>query len=145
MIKTPCVGVCSTGIGDSVCRGCKRFAHEIIDWNSYSDFEKQAVLQRLDDLLAQVVRDRLRVKNSQKLKDQLILHKITFNNNANEHCLAYEAIRRFGSQLPNFESIGCAVLPAWRNLATVELKQIIEEDFYELSCAHFERYFTGVS
>ncbi|MEC7008614.1 MAG: DUF1289 domain-containing protein, partial [Pseudomonadota bacterium] len=32
-IKTPCIGVCSTGIGDSVCRGCKRFSHEVIHWN----------------------------------------------------------------------------------------------------------------
>ncbi|MDC1160500.1 DUF1289 domain-containing protein, partial [Luminiphilus sp.] len=25
-IRTPCIGVCSTGVGDVVCRGCKRFA-----------------------------------------------------------------------------------------------------------------------
>ena len=35
-IRTPCIGVCSTGIGDAVCRGCKRFTHEVIDWNGYS-------------------------------------------------------------------------------------------------------------
>ncbi|HMW48455.1 MAG TPA: DUF1289 domain-containing protein, partial [Cellvibrionaceae bacterium] len=23
-VRTPCIGVCSTGIGDVVCRGCKR-------------------------------------------------------------------------------------------------------------------------
>ena len=39
-VKTPCIGVCSTGIGDSVCRGCKRFSHEVIDWNSYSQEQK---------------------------------------------------------------------------------------------------------
>ncbi|MCF8976542.1 DUF1289 domain-containing protein, partial [Pseudomonas edaphica] len=28
-IKTPCVGLCSTVYGDLVCRGCKRFHHEV--------------------------------------------------------------------------------------------------------------------
>ncbi|MCA4075779.1 DUF1289 domain-containing protein, partial [Pseudomonas kurunegalensis] len=31
-IKTPCVGLCSTVYGDTVCRGCKRFHHEVINW-----------------------------------------------------------------------------------------------------------------
>ena len=26
--KTPCIGLCSTVFGDSVCRGCLRFVHE---------------------------------------------------------------------------------------------------------------------
>ena len=40
-LKTPCIGVCSTVFGDDVCRGCKRFQHEVIQWNSYSDPEKE--------------------------------------------------------------------------------------------------------
>jgi len=34
--KTPCVGLCSTVFGDTVCRGCMRFVHEVIDWNKYN-------------------------------------------------------------------------------------------------------------
>ena len=45
-VKTPCIGVCSTGIGDSVCRGCKRFSHEVIDWNSYSQEQKRIYRSR---------------------------------------------------------------------------------------------------
>ncbi|MDH5171506.1 MAG: DUF1289 domain-containing protein, partial [Gammaproteobacteria bacterium] len=60
-IKTPCIGVCSTGIGDSVCRGCKRFAHEVIDWNSYSPQQKAVVDKRLGDFLSQCVSNKLRV------------------------------------------------------------------------------------
>ena len=37
-IKTPCLGICSTtSVGDVVCRGCKRYAFEVIDWNGYDD------------------------------------------------------------------------------------------------------------
>ena len=45
-IKTPCIGICSTVFGDEVCRGCKRFQHEVITWNAYSDHEKEQVWKR---------------------------------------------------------------------------------------------------
>ena len=56
---TPCVGICSTTYGDLVCRGCKRFAHEIVQWNGYDGDQQQRVWQRLktlrDEVLSQVV------------------------------------------------------------------------------------------
>lgn len=54
--RTPCVGVCSTTYGDLVCRGCKRFAHEIVDWNSYSDSQRAEITDRLESLRAGAVR-----------------------------------------------------------------------------------------
>ena len=60
-VKTSCIGVCSTGIGDSVCRGCKRFSHEVIDWNSYSDDQKRVIDRRLAGFLSQCVSNKLRV------------------------------------------------------------------------------------
>ncbi len=52
---TPCVGICSTTFGDLVCRGCKRFSHEIVDWNSYDDAQKETVWERLETFKKQVV------------------------------------------------------------------------------------------
>ena len=44
---TPCVGICTTtNCGDDVCRGCGRTAHQVINWNQYSDAEK-ATINRL--------------------------------------------------------------------------------------------------
>ena len=37
--STPCLGICTTTFGDEVCKGCKRFAHEIISWPKYSENE----------------------------------------------------------------------------------------------------------
>ena len=39
--------MCSTTFGDYVCRGCKRWLHEVIDWNSYGDPDKRLVIERL--------------------------------------------------------------------------------------------------
>lgn len=49
-VRTPCVGMCSTTFGDLVCRGCKRWAHEITGWNAFDDAEKACVVARLDAL-----------------------------------------------------------------------------------------------
>lgn len=55
LVLTPCAGRCSTVFGDSVCRGCRRFNHEVIHWNRYSNEEKQAVWTRLDAQLDQIL------------------------------------------------------------------------------------------
>lgn len=52
---TPCAGRCSTVFGDHVCRGCRRFNHEVIQWNRYSDAEKAAIWSRLDAQLDQIL------------------------------------------------------------------------------------------
>ncbi|MEM1230711.1 MAG: DUF1289 domain-containing protein [Pseudomonadota bacterium] len=49
---TPCVGICSTTYGDLVCRGCKRFAHEITGWNGYSGPQRDEIELRLATLVA---------------------------------------------------------------------------------------------
>lgn len=48
-MKSPCVGVCSTGLGDDVCRGCGRTLEEIRDWAAMSDDERAEIMQRLKE------------------------------------------------------------------------------------------------
>ena len=53
--RTPCVGICSTTYGDLVCRGCKRFAHEIVQWNGYDATQQDAVRERLTRLRDEIL------------------------------------------------------------------------------------------
>lgn len=46
---SPCIGLCSTTYGDAVCRGCKRTAEEVRDWNSYDDERKININRRLEE------------------------------------------------------------------------------------------------
>ena len=48
--RTPCVGICSTTYGDDVCRGCKRFIHEVINWNSFNPEEKEFPRVKYEEL-----------------------------------------------------------------------------------------------
>lgn len=52
---TPCAGRCSTVFGDAVCRGCRRFNHEVIRWNTYTAEQRQAIWIRLDAQLDQIL------------------------------------------------------------------------------------------
>ena len=66
----------STIIGDAVCRGCKRFAHEVIHWNAYSAEQKQVIDQRLAGFLSQCVSNKLRVTDCSLLKWQLEVQQV---------------------------------------------------------------------
>lgn len=59
MNRSPCIGVCSTTYGDYVCRGCKRFAHEVVGWNQFTEAQRNLVWERLSTLLDQSLRDYL--------------------------------------------------------------------------------------
>ena len=52
---TPCAGRCSTVFGDAVCRGCRRFNHEVIQWNTYTSEQRMMIWQRLDVQLDQIL------------------------------------------------------------------------------------------
>ncbi|MGO1273171.1 MAG: DUF1289 domain-containing protein, partial [Pseudomonas helleri] len=93
-IKTPCIGLCSTVYGDLVCRGCKRFHHEVIHWNGYNEDEKRAVWLRLEQLLVQVMAAKVEVFDPPALRNQLITRKIRFVEKQSEYCWAYQLIAR---------------------------------------------------
>lgn len=44
---TPCVGYCSTNLGDSLCMGCGRTVEEVDSWLFKTDEEKAQVWQRI--------------------------------------------------------------------------------------------------
>ncbi len=44
---TPCIGICSTSLGDEVCIGCGRTFDEVHCWNTMTDDQKCEINQRL--------------------------------------------------------------------------------------------------
>ena len=109
-IKTPCVGLCSTVYGDLVCRGCKRFHHEVIQWNGYNEEQKRAVWLRLEQLLVQVMAGKLEVFDPKTLRGQLEQRKIRFVPHQSEYCWAYQLIARGARVINNLEAYGMVLL-----------------------------------
>lgn len=139
-VKTPCVGVCSTGIGDAVCRGCKRYSHEVIAWNAYSDEQRRVIDQRLCGFLSMCVRNRLRVTDPALLSWQLQVQQIRHNVAHDEYCWVHALLKAGGSQIEDTAAFGFEVDLRYRDLSLQQLWQEIDEEFYLLSEAHYERY-----
>lgn len=140
IIKTPCVGLCSTVYGDLVCRGCKRFHHEVVHWNGYNEAEKRAVWLRLEQLLVQVMTAKLEVFDAQKLRLQLTQRKIRFVPHQSEYCWAYQLIARGARVISQVEAYGFVLLPEFRDWTLPELRDAIDREFFLLSEAHYQRY-----
>ena len=139
-LKTPCIGVCSTVFGDDVCRGCKRFQHEVIQWNSYSDPEKESVLTRLETLKTQIMQSKVLILDEQALKQQLESLKIIFNQDTNPYCWVFDLFRQASQSIGDTSEFGFEILSSQTDNLLV-LKKIIEEELFELSEAHYQRYF----
>ena len=61
--RTPCIGVCSTTYGDLICRGCKRFSHEVVGWNGYTKTQQNVIWKRLRKLQVQAIESILQIEN----------------------------------------------------------------------------------
>ena len=139
-IKTPCIGVCSTGIGDVVCRGCKRFAHEVIDWNGYSQEQKRVVDRRLADFLAMCVANKLLITDQKLLSWQLEVQKIRFQPHHDPYCHLFALLKAGATQITDTQQFGFQILPAYRDQSLLALRNAIDEEFWVLSTAHHDRY-----
>lgn len=144
-IPTPCIGVCSTGVGDAVCRGCKRYAHEVIHWNSYSQEQKLAIDRRLDQLLAQVVSAKLRVVDAELLELRLKSQQIRYSIHRSAAVWVFELLRAGASQIDDPRDYGFAVEPGYRTLPLAVLREQIDREFFLLSEAHYQRYIAAIA
>ena len=139
-VKTPCIGVCSTVFGDEVCRGCKRFQNEVIDWNSYQDSQKIAVLSRLESLKTQIMESKISIVNKNLLQNQLDTLDIKYVIDDNPFCWVFDLLRQASQSIDSLQDFGVVLKDGVEN-NLFELKKVIETELFSLSEAHFQRYF----
>ena len=139
-VKTPCVGVCSTVFGDEVCRGCKRFQHEVIEWNGYTDFEKEIVWNRLESLKVLIMKSKIFIEDKILLKTKLDSLKISYYDKVDPYCWIFDLIKQASQSITDLSEFG--LRPLFKSTQDlVELKRLIEEELFVLSEAHYHRYF----
>ena len=140
--STPCLGICSTTYGDDVCRGCKRFIHEVINWNSYSNDEKEIVNSRLEEFKVTILSHRFKVTDAELLSSKLKEHAINFNDALDPITWIFDLLRASSQDL-DLELFGLELLPDHRTFSLSSIKDEINNELFELSQAHFDRYFTN--
>ncbi len=129
-IRTPCIGICSTTYGGDVCRGCKRFAHEIIDWNSYSEAQKQLVWDRLTRLAAEVMAPHLVILDAELMTQTLRSLGVRHHEDQPPTLGALELLRALGQQRLDLGRFGIAVTSAWMHRTPGALYREISDDLF---------------
>ena len=137
--RTPCVGICSTTYGDEVCRGCKRFSFEVINWNGFAPEERESVWKRLEKLKTQIMSSRLQILEPELLDNKIRYYQLKIKDDLNDLSKAFELIKQVSESFNDLEEFGIKILSKKQSL--IELKEEIEDELYILSKAHYEKYF----
>jgi predicted Fe-S protein YdhL (DUF1289 family) len=141
---TPCVGICSTTYGDLVCRGCKRFAHEIVQWNGYDEDQQLRVWQRLKSLRDEVLGQIVRCSEPQRYADYCQNAELSNKQSSDD---IYAVIVHLAQNTRFLENAGLAFNDDWRpqQLTTetdsLAVLQLLDAESYVRAQAHYERNF----
>ena len=135
---TPCLGICSTTYGDDVCKGCKRFVHEIINWPKYSQDERALVNDRLEKFKVLILQDRFKVHDKDLFQIKLKENAINYNNSMDPLTWIFDLLRAAGSQNLDLEQFGITSL---KNYDPMKIRDEVNKEFLDLSEAHHQRYF----
>ena len=136
--RTPCVGICSTTYGDLVCRGCKRFAHEIVRWNGFADAQRAAIWQRLQTLRDGAVATYVDVADSTTLRERATELSVAVEGDLTT---AYEVLVRRRVPVAELTADGLRPQQGVAAATSRDLVKLIDQEFYARSRAHYERNF----
>jgi len=137
--RNPCIGICSTTYGDLVCRGCKRFAHEVVGWNGFADAQRHVVWTRLNRLLAESVRAYVTVVDEERLRS-VVPGRIPEADALPVEVVAFRTMR--ARPLP-MATLGLAAKQPGDGSAeaTRETVRWIDREFFARSRAYYEASF----
>jgi predicted Fe-S protein YdhL (DUF1289 family) len=132
-VDTPCIGICSTVYGDNVCRGCMRFADEVIEWNTYSSEKKSEILSRLNQSITQIVEKYLSISNLDLLENQCKKFNVRYRKEFNPLSWAYMLLKMRIHVVDEPEHFGFKVLPGFNHLTLTQLITQIDLEILQLS------------
>ena len=137
--RSPCVGICSTTYGDLVCRGCRRFSHEIVGWNGYTEEQKISILERLKQIKKEVLSQHLHIANYSRF--EALCEEAGFESvDPDERkyaVLAYLITKSERLDVGGLEVAGLSEC----SLDVSKLMNILESEMYVRAQAHYERNF----
>ncbi|MGB0998282.1 MAG: DUF1289 domain-containing protein [Pseudomonadales bacterium] len=141
---TPCVGICSTTYGDLVCRGCKRYAHEIVQWNGYDEAQQQLVWQRLKSMRDEVLGQVVECFDQQRFQDYCQVAELSGSQSGD---LLYSVVVHLVQNTQSLAAAGLGFAEAWRpaQLTTetdsLAVLQTLDAESFVRAQAHYERNF----
>ncbi len=127
-ILSPCVGVCSTTVGDNVCRGCQRHDQEILDWFGYDSEQRTQRMRELDALRSDVAGRWLYVHDEAALAEQLTRHRIRFREDQSALSRAVELLRVGRTRIRDLSAYGITPCSGGEELEPEQLFSRINDE-----------------
>ena len=135
ILTTPCIGRCSTTFGDEVCRGCRRYSHEIINWNGMSNEDKFEIWERLNYQLDKIILSFLPKANFENVLNFLDEKRIALPKKNSIGRVYYLALK-FCYKFPSY------TVESGLNISSEEIKTLwltIEREAYKLAVSDFKK------
>ena len=139
--STPCIGICSTTFGDDVCKGCKRFSHEITNWGKFSTDERAVVNSRLEQFKTTILEEKFTISDSGLFESKMNEFSINFNSSLEPITWIFDLLRASSNKDLNVNDFGVEILPAFSDLSLIELRDLINQEMLQLSEAHYYKFF----
>ena len=139
--STPCIGICSTTFGDDVCKGCKRFSHEITNWGKFSTDERAVVNSRLEQFKTTILEEKFTISDSELFESKMNEFSINFNSSLEPITWIFDLLRASSNKDFNVNDFGVEILPAFSDLSLIELRDLINQEMLQLSEAHYYKFF----
>ncbi|MDC2982749.1 DUF1289 domain-containing protein [Pseudomonadota bacterium] len=139
--STPCIGICSTTFGDDVCKGCKRFSHEITNWGKFSTDERAVVNSRLEQFKTTILEEKFTISDSDLFESKMNEFSINFNSSLEPITWIFDLLRASSNKDLNVNDFGVEILPAFSDLSLIELRDLINQEMLQLSEAHYYKFF----
>jgi predicted Fe-S protein YdhL (DUF1289 family) len=138
---TPCIGICSTTYGDLVCRGCKRFAHEIVEWNAFTPAQRDRVWERLQQIRDACCAEWLTVLDERALDARIEALRVPVWSKASPLGRAYELLWREQASWSALGAAGVKPIGAATSRTVVDVRREIDAEFLRRSKAEYEHSF----
>lgn len=116
-IESPCIGICSTTLGDTICRGCKRHSDEILSWGSAEPGARDAVMVRIETLTIQAVSEYFILLDKDQLQQQLNLRRIRYTKRFSPVCWILDLLRVGAGRIQDIEAYGITLTDQARRLS----------------------------
>ena len=139
--STPCIGICSTTFGDDVCKGCKRFSHEITNWGKFSTDERAVVNSRLEQFKITILEEKFIISDNNLFESKMNEFSINFNCSLDPVTWVFDLLRASSNEDLNLSDFGIEILPKFSNLSLLELRDLINQEMLQLSEAHYYKFF----
>ena len=139
--STPCIGICSTTFGDDVCKGCKRFSHEITNWGKFSTDERAFINSRLEQFKTTILEEKFTISDSELFESKMNEFSINFNSSLKPITWIFDLLRASSNKDLNVNDFGVEILPAFSDLSLLELRDLINQEMLQLSEAHYYKFF----